>query len=537
MAESAALADGISGAELAAFTGSDNYYLERIERESSAVEEIVKGYAWISGSASRTGGVRGPDVLASPLLNDGLTDYERWGLASIAGISRLDVALGERVANWSWIADGITREESYGLQRLESIARGDLSLARRVVDLPWMGDSQLTVPESVAIDRVLRLLFIPELRELAGLLVEQTWFQDSITGAESAVLIVLRAGCNYESFCRQLIENAQIQSRTFDLPHGEVNLHLISRNPLDADADLIFQESQMAMTILEEYMGQAWGPSDWPVYVEPEYQYISDVGGFYAGNYIMIPGANTNVLYHELAHQYSHKGPKWLREGGAQFLNRIIQGSYLPARLEGINQRMGADCDGAANIHERNLATGWMPSSMWLPIRGCDYTLGERFLLALHVNLGHEMVQGSLRELNLRTDFPQDRHAREEIIYQVMLSHVPAGREAEFNELYAQYHGRPLGYVHRPPPATGERGALIALYNAAGGAWWERKRFWLTDAPIALWQGVGTESGATVRHMLEWRGEDRSGSVTHLLLYANEMVGQLPPEMGNLPGL
>ncbi|MDE2938954.1 MAG: leucine-rich repeat domain-containing protein [Chloroflexota bacterium] len=541
MAESPDLADGISGAELAAFTGSDNYYLERIERESPAVAEIVKGYSWISGSASRTGGGRGPNMLASPLLDDGLTRDARWGLSSIANISRLDEALGERVANWSWVADGITREESHALQTMGAIARRDISLARGIADLPWMGDGQLTINELVAVDRVLRLLYIPELRELADLLVDQPWFQDSITGAEAAVLRVMRTNSAIdkaffpESFARQLIQNPQVQSRTLPLPFGELNLHVVSRNPLGAEAEEIFEGSLRAMSVLEDYMDQAWGGTDYTIYVEPDYQYISDSAGFYAGSYVMI--ASFRPLYHELAHGFSHKGPKWLVEGGAEFLTRHIQARDLAGRLEEINQWMGADCDGAANIHDRNLSTGWMPRSMWLEIRGCDYTLGERFLLALDVNLGHEMVQGSLRELMLRTDFPRDLYAREEVIYNVMLSHVPAGREAEFNELYAQYHGRPLGYVHQPPPATGERGALVALYNAAGGPGWERQRFWLGEAPIGLWHGVSTEDGATPTQVQGWKGEDRSGAVTHLVLLANGMVGQLPPEMGNLAGL
>ena len=248
MAESPDLADGISGAELAAFTGSDNYYLERMERDSPAVAEIVKGYSWISGSASRTGGVRrGPNMLASPLLDDGLTRDARWGLSSIANISRLDEALGERVANWSWVADGITREESLALQTMGAIAWEDLSLARGIADLPWMGDSPLTGNEFVAVDRVLQLLFIPELRELADLLVDQPWFQDSITGAEAAVLRVMETGCTIdkpffpESFARQLIQNPQVQSRTLPLPFGELNLHVVSRNPLGAEAEEIFE--------------------------------------------------------------------------------------------------------------------------------------------------------------------------------------------------------------------------------------------------------------------------------------------------------
>ncbi len=64
-----------------------------------------------------------------------------------------------------------------------------------------------------------------------------------------------------------------------------------------------------------------------------------------------------------------------------------------------------------------------------------------------------------------------------------------------------------------PTPATTERGALIALYEATGGANWSDKRNWLTDEPISMWYGVSTDS---------------SGRVTDLDLSHNRLTGELP---------
>ncbi len=548
MAESPELAGGISGAELAAFTGSDNYYLERIERDHPDLAEMVRGYAWLSAGASRNSGSRVHGLLASPLLDDGLTDYERLALDYLDGIARHDQALAQRVAGWPWLADGVTQVEVSVVMDLFVIAGREISLARGLAELPWLADDQITDTEARTLFRVNFLAAQRgTLEGMAGLLLEQPWFQDSISGGEGAAVIVMNAGCNYQSYCRQLIEEPQIKSQTLDLPFGEVNLHLISRNPLGTYADTIFQESHKAMTFLEEFMGQGWGRADFPIYVEPEWQYISDIGGFYSGDLVMIPGATAPifVLHHELAHHYSHKGPRWLKEGGASFFDGYIgHGAGANAmRLEDLNRRYADGCDGAKNIHERNLSTSWMPRSMWLPIRLCDYRLGEVFLLALYVNLGHEMVAGSLQELHRDTRFPGG-DASEEVIYQVMLSHVPPGRETEFQELYDRYHGRPRNYVQQPPPATGDRGALITLYNAAGGPNWVRQRLWLTDAPIALWEGVHTRYSDVSRdidptgssyHL--WKGEDLSGPVLSLDLSYNNLSGRLPPELGNLASL
>ena len=555
MAESPELADGISGVELAAFTGSDNYYLERIERDHPDLAEIVQGYAWLSDSASLNVGSRGPDLLASPLLNDGLTNHEWSVLNDLSKISNADEQLGLRVASWPWLSDGVTQVEARALWRLAFIARKDVSAARSLAELPWLADSQLTGDELIALKRVARLLHTPTLRDLAELLIDQPWFQDSISGGEAAVLRVMETGCTIdaltfpENFARQLIENAPVWSRTLTLPNGEINLHLVSRNPLGADADTLFQESHNAVSALVEFMDQSWEPPDFTVYIEPEYRYISDGRGFYVGDFVMVGGSDEiRTLYHELAHHYSKSGPKWLSEGGANFLADYISSQqsgegFMSGRLEFLNQRHADGCDGARNLHERNLGTGWMTRSMWFAHAICDYRLGEEFLLALYVNLGHEMVAGSLQELHRDTRFPGG-DASEEVIYQVMLSHVPPGREAEFQEIYDRYHGRPRGYVHQPPPATGDRGALIALYNAAGGPGWERQRLWLTDAPIALWQGVHTRYSDVSRdidptgssyHL--WKGEDLSGPVLSLNLSYNNLSGRLPPELGNLASL
>ena len=61
--------------------------------------------------------------------------------------------------------------------------------------------------------------------------------------------------------------------------------------------------------------------------------------------------------------------------------------------------------------------------------------------------------------------------------------------------------------------ATTERGALTALYHAAGGANWTRNDNWLSDKPLSSWYGVTT---------------DANGRVTTLDLALNGLTGQIP---------
>ena len=78
----------------------------------------------------------------------------------------------------------------------------------------------------------------------------------------------------------------------------------------------------------------------------------------------------------------------------------------------------------------------------------------------------------------------------------------------------------------QPSPQTGtnnaDRAALVAFYNAAGGATWTNNANWNTNAPLGEWHGVVT---------------DGDGRVTELRLPSNGLSGQLPAELGSLAQL
>ena len=67
-----------------------------------------------------------------------------------------------------------------------------------------------------------------------------------------------------------------------------------------------------------------------------------------------------------------------------------------------------------------------------------------------------------------------------------------------------------------------DRAALVALYNATGGASWTTSTNWLSDRPLDEWHGVTTNS---------------DGRVTELSLRSNQLTGPLPAELGGLTNL
>ena len=71
-------------------------------------------------------------------------------------------------------------------------------------------------------------------------------------------------------------------------------------------------------------------------------------------------------------------------------------------------------------------------------------------------------------------------------------------------------------------PTSPDRGALIALFDATGGANWVDGENWLSDKPIGKWSGVIA---------------DEDSRVTALDLSNNNLSGAIPPEIGDMSNL
>ena len=98
---------------------------------------------------------------------------------------------------------------------------------------------------------------------------------------------------------------------------------------------------------------------------------------------------------------------------------------------------------------------------------------------------------------------------------------------------------------------SGDRAALVALYNATDGPNWLDNDNWLTDAPLGEWYGVDTDdSGRVVSLDLSGQRDQEHGlsgpippelgnlaNLTGLYLRYNDLTGPIPPELGDLANL
>ena len=322
-----------------------------------------------------------------------------------------------------------------------------------------------------------------------------------------------------------------MRSETISLPlAGEVDLFAVGRSEFELEG--LLERMAFAVESMEGFMGTPWPKPDVIVLLELESDLGSSNRGWNVGQDVVLKDTSKSLTYHELAHHYfkSTIGPRWLTEGGAEFLNfytlnltegGTIDADYIDALYIAGQRVIAAACapDGSANVH------GWNETGAGSNL--CPYYLGHQFLWGMYRALGHEVVSSALRELYETSLTPMRRSAAEEEdeIYQAFLTNTPSSQRDEFRFWYHCLHGRPIpGYTPAPKPAHAPeiRDALVALYNATNGPGWKNNENWLSEAPLDQWSGVFT---------------DCDGTLTHLVLIGNQLAGPIPPELGNLSNL
>ncbi|MYA33508.1 MAG: hypothetical protein F4Y33_07560, partial [Gemmatimonadales bacterium] len=91
-----------------------------------------------------------------------------------------------------------------------------------------------------------------------------------------------------------------------------------------------------------------------------------------------------------------------------------------------------------------------------------------------------------------------------------------------------------------------DRAALETFYEATGGPGWDNHENWLTDAPLADWYGVTTDTdGRVARLLLSYNGLSgripsefaKLSSLAFVTLNGNELSGPIPPELAKMSAL
>ena len=377
-----------------------------------------------------------------PWLADGVNARELRTIIGIAGIAKQAQELAERLLGYSWLADGVSQRESYGISSLAFIARSNLELAQLVVGMGIL-DDPLRDRDLYAIISLNRSLNRLIETDNVALLTSQPWFADGLNDEETAFVAVTNRDRYSDSQYRDFLRAHFTRSATISLPlAGDVDVWVFWHNPFP-DSDDTIELIEDAARASEALIGVPFPTTD-IILLFGDYGTLPS-SGYHDGNYMVIEreaGNERGVVYHETAHYYSLGVNSWLNEGFANFvaihtLDRLGISS-LGDRVNDLEEHHLPRCaeEGFQKIQQ-----------LWDyvdydDLRGCQYELGEHFLISLFELLGEEAMSAALRELYLLSEMER-RDQSEEDFYRIFLKHTPLGLEDEFRDLYRRLHGGP----------------------------------------------------------------------------------------------
>ena len=385
-----------------------------------------------------------------PWFSDDITIGEAGALKALNIISSADLGLAKRILGSPRLADKITMVESRALHALGEIARHDPELA-----LHW-GNNAIIGTGHLGLHVLLSIFdFVSLGADSWDRLTKQPWFADGLDDEETAFVTALgRTATNQPQVYRDLLQTHFTQASTISLPlAGDVNIWVLQSSPFPAD-DNALTDIEDTIRIVEQFMAVPLPTTD-IILLTGEI-----VRRGHLGSFMELPRDHTGKVRsvpHETAHYYfgnSFVGPAWFLEGGAQFVEALVNdrtgGESLGDRRIGLREGGYADCIdglGIENIRHLNHFHGEDLS--------CEYHMGEYFLLNVYETIGQAALAAALKDLSvtlLRSDskvlpsgFISD-HGWEEEIYYALLKHTAADRQEEFRDLYRRLHGGPYAY-------------------------------------------------------------------------------------------
>ena len=503
-----------------------------------------------------------------PWVVDGITADESQAITIVRRIMDEDPDFGKTVVGQWWVSDDMPRVERYVLWDLLRLAQINPSLAWQAIGEPFMAppfrhrdEYALGVLVSLTRDG-------PRSDERHALLAEltaQTWFRDGLDDLDAAVLYAISH--TWGDFRRALIDTHYVASATVTLPlSGDIGTVVVRHTPFPSD-DHTFAALEDGLRAIEEFMGAPFPVNDVILIITDSAFVDIEVAQFraftvgkggvdsaYMKAHIFVldseSGPSRGTIYHELGHYYSLKGPLWLVEGAANFLEAYTRDRLGVETMEQRLSHLDSREDGeAVETTQGDAQTGRDDNETIhrdiyeLSRCGSRYRLGEHFMLAMHTVLGQEALAGALRDLH--TESRRFIKLSEDIIYYALLSHTTEENEEAFKASYRRHHGGPA--VDAVPEESPDWSPLVALYTATDGKDWTMSKNWLdTSAPLGAWHGLDTDPWGHVRKLdlednsLEGEIPPELGSLSELQqlhLAYNSLRGEIPPELGNLSSL
>ena len=346
--------------------------------------------AWLYLKVRKPGAAAAMESL--PWVQDGLASSEESAVFALQELGVVSQRVFRAVVSKPWMQDGLNFNEVNVVHRLRSISQGAQgrsgeATALRILDMPFL--ETINGVDAAAM-RSLSQLFHTYRQDYLHKILSHPTMRDGITDDQALFLSVM--GFVTEDrrveLLDTLLDPAQVfvEKRSIQLPHsGEVDLSVVRISPGTYRTMDILEQ---VLRSQEEFMGTRFPRS----YVA---LLVADVtsargGGGPGGMMTIDPGyeEDRDLIAHELAHTYWPFSPRWIAEGGAEFMTTISANTQFSSN----------DCSLADSLSamERLAEEGVSGISI------CYYTLGRGLFLELYETLGDEAFREGFRRLYLK---------------------------------------------------------------------------------------------------------------------------------------
>ena len=447
------ITDGVLRAESLAL-----YELSKLSRRDPELARQALNYEWVVDGATwneflvlseldsasdrtrsyiRDADSRPPELAAEfGWLANGLDPNEMRALIGIAMTRQSAPFIYDRLKAYTWVADGITQRESEIILDLYYTASQNVEFAQQIVDLGLL-DDPIRNSDAYALKFLRHLAGIPD---GPTLLTNQPWFADGLDEEETAFVAALAGAPDLS-----LLQSRYAQSTTITLPlAGEVRVWVFWHVPFPSSDDTL-DLIEDVLIASERIMNVPFPTTDVILLFVDEVVW-GRAGGINNGERMVIarsagsPNAR-ELIYHETAHYYELGLSFWFTEGGAEFIAAYTQDQVGFRSLEARH----ADLQGSTYCAEEGFEN-LQKLLDYEESHGCNYSLGELFLINLLRILGNDVMSAALRELYLQPEL-KGRDLSEEDFYKTFLNHTPSELRDEFRDLYRRLHGGPYGDV------------------------------------------------------------------------------------------
>lgn len=346
-----------------------------------------------------------------------------------------------------WINDGISEDELIAVQGIYGLSQGyelpmtemegDHENAEMILDMPFL--ETVTWADAYATSSLFGL-YSNHNQQYREILAHPS-INHHITDEDAIWISILAplVANNLSAFQDAMNGNFALQTRVIETPiSGRISISIMALGEAQYYAPLQIANLEQSVQFIEEFMGAPLPTKQITLVLEENA--LNGRGHKAFGYMVLTPEAWLSTVGHETAHYYWYGNRRWIDEGSAQLLGRLVQSPGLdPTAYSGSCSAASTIAELEAIPHERDEIGDF-----------CAYVIGYGLLADLHKHMGRRQFQRQFQRLYQKTLVPRFTDGILDIcdLQEAFISDLPEGLVSETENIIRRWYGGPMHCDH-----------------------------------------------------------------------------------------